>query len=278
MGDFTSNLRNRVSIKGPKEGYCVICGSYGKLSKDHVPPKKCNNLKDHELKPFGATRPQKKGTTSQGGTHFRTLCSKCNSEKLGLEYDPELVNLSNDITSTVLSVKEKNLILPEHIVSFVKPQRLARSVIGHLLAAASVNETKENLISYPMPDALRKYFLDSTLPLPPELHIYYWVYPSRKQVVIKGAGKMTMYSTKDLVLGHIIKFLPLAFWVIWEKPKSFKPSLYQLVPQRDMRIDDLNQMRINLKEIPALDFPEAPNDNELIMMDTKTTSVALPKN
>ncbi len=277
MGSYTEKLKSRVLNKGLKIGFCVICGVHGKLSRDHVPPRMCNNLTDYELKTFPFPESQKrKGATSQGGTHFRTLCKKCNSERLGLKYDPDLVNLSNEITGLVLGAKNKIIVLPKSIYSLIKPQRVARSIVGHVLSAVSVKETKDGLISAPLPDALREYFLDDSLSLPPKLHIYYWVYPSRKQVIIKGAGKISMHGG-GVVLGHIIKFLPLGFWLIWEKPNNFNTNLHELVPQRDMGIDETYKMPINLYEIPVLNFPEAPADHEAVFVDSHSSSIGLPK-
>lgn len=278
MGNYTKNLRERVLIKGPEIGFCVICGEKGKLTKDHVPPKNCNNLSNYDLKAFlDFENSGGKGANSQGGTHFRTLCQKCNNERLGLQYDPSLVDLSNEITLLVMGTKNRIISLPEFLYPFVKPQRLARSVIGHTLAAIAVDETKKGLISAPIPNALRDYFLDDALPLPDRLDIYYWMYPSRRQVVIKGAGKISMFAGPDAVVGHIIKFLPLGFWLIWDKPNKFKANLNKLVPNKDMGLDEVHQMVVSLRDIPPLDFPEAPADHEAILLNANSISVGSPK-
>ncbi|MBL4851253.1 MAG: hypothetical protein JKY90_03090 [Gammaproteobacteria bacterium] len=68
MGNFSNNLGQRVLNRGQGKGHCVICGVYGELSRDHIPPKKCNNLNDVELKallPSGNSA--RVATTSQGG-------------------------------------------------------------------------------------------------------------------------------------------------------------------------------------------------------------------
>jgi len=278
MGKFSKNLRERVLNKGPIFGTCVICGNEGKLTRDHVPPKNCNNLTDYELKIFlDFENMNGKGTTSQGGTHFRTLCSECNSDRLGLQYDPFLVDLSNEITSLVMGAKNKVISLPNFIYPFVKPQRLARSIVGHVLSAVAVEETKTGLLSAPFPDALRSYFLDESSPLPNKLDIYYWVYPSRKQIIIKGSGKVLIFGDRGTVIGHIIKFLPLGFWLIWDKPKKYYVNAHKLIPLKNMGIDEVHQMPISLGEIPLLNFPEAPEYHEAILLNTKYSSIGSPK-
>lgn len=65
-------------------GICHICGKYGKLSKEHVPPKSSfNNMRSISVNFEQAitlgpdTMP--KGPVHQGGIFFYTLCEKCNS-------------------------------------------------------------------------------------------------------------------------------------------------------------------------------------------------------
>ena len=279
MGKFTSQLHKRVINRGPAEGFCVICGVFGKLTRDHVPPQGCNNAADIILRTFPqtyATGQQGRWTSSQGGTHFRTLCEKCNSYLLGTKYDPELVKLSNSVTNIAVSAHNGMIVLPSDFTVILKPQRIARAIVGHVLAANAVEETKAGIVSAPFPDLLRKYFLDETEALPREVDIYYWLYPSRRQVVIKGAAKMST-ERKEIILGHILKFLPLGFWILWEKPDGISFRLPALVHDKGMGIDDMNEIRFVLSAIPPLDFPEAPADDEVVLMHDESTSVGMPR-
>lgn len=242
MGNFSKSISERILHKGPESGFCVICGEYGKLTRDHVPPKKCNNLNDVEIKAFLPNEESARvGTTSQGGTHFRTLCKKCNSERLGIEYDPSLVKFSNEITALVLGAKRKHISLPQHIYPIITPQRIARSVVGHVLAAIAVEESKSGLMKSPMSDSLREYFLNSALPMPSSLEIFYWIYPSRKQIVIKGMGKGQFGTDAGAVIGHVFKFLPLGFWLVWDRPKKIRMNIPSLVMNKSMGLDERAQ-------------------------------------
>lgn len=263
--------------RGPNIGHCVICGIHGKLSRDHVPPKACNNLNDVELKTLHPTKEHSnRGTTSQGGSHYKTLCNKCNSTELGINYDPSLVDLSNEITSLVIGAKNKNISLPKKIYPFIRPQKIARSIVGHCLAAIAIEESKTGLISTPIGDTLRKYFLDPSAPLPEELDIYYWPYPSNQQVIIKNIGKSSIHHS-GIIFGHIIKFLPLGFWLVWNKPHSIQLNINQLVPNKSMGIDEVQQIEIDLYNIPNFDFPEAPMDHEIVAFNDNYSVVANQK-
>lgn len=278
MGKYSQNLKRRVQNKGPEEGFCVICGEHGKLSRDHVPPKKCNNASDRELKTLLPSEEYSKvGTTSQGGTHYRTLCKTCNSDRLGLRYDPELIKLSNEITGIVKSVHEKTLSLPEAIYPFVKPARLSRCIVGHVLASGSVPQTKSGPFESEFYTELREYFLDQDKQLPDSVEIFYWTYPSNKQVIIRSMG-VSSIKGDGTIIGDLIKFLPLGFWIVWKRPKTITINLPQLTYYRDYQIDDLCQLPIDLKKIKRLDFPERPEDHEMIAINNEFTSISTPKN
>lgn len=267
----------KISNKGPREGYCVICGIHGELTRDHVPPKKCNNLNNTELMLLQSRYTKTaRGTISQGGTHFKTLCGKCNNERLGIQYDPSLIELSNTITSLVLGAKRKRIQLPKKIFPIITPQRIARAVVGHILAAVVVEETKSELISSPMLDALRKYFLDQTLPLPEEMEIYYWPYPYKEQVLIKGFGKFDI-RTKHGIIGDIFKFLPLGFLLTWEKPDSINVNIPVLLRNKKMGIDEQEKIEIDLYNHPPHDFPEAAKGWEISFLNDNHAFIGIPQ-
>jgi 5-methylcytosine-specific restriction endonuclease McrA len=131
MGKYSDKLNERVRVKGRLHGFCQICGFERKLSRDHVPPKKCNNLTDHDLSVLPLPSQYKiKSQPSQGGTHFKTICEECNNGTLGTEYDPELIKLTNEITSTVSAIGQRIIPIRRVIYLNIKPQRIARSIIG----------------------------------------------------------------------------------------------------------------------------------------------------
>ncbi|MCH8059491.1 MAG: hypothetical protein IIA11_03425 [Proteobacteria bacterium] len=166
--------------------------------------------------------------------------------------------------------------MPNEITVVLRPQKIARAVVGHLLAANAVEEAKTGIVSAPFPDALRRYFLNDEEALPDNIDIYWWIYPYRRQVVIKGAGKMTMKGG-GTIFGHILKFLPLGFWVLWERPAHVSLQVPTLVPDKRMGIDEVAQTSIALNSPPPLDFPEAPMDDEATLMHAESTSVGTPR-
>jgi hypothetical protein len=209
------------------------------------------------------------GTTSQGGTHYRTLCETCNNTLLGSYYDPSLVSLSNEITSLSLGAKRKTVSLPRKIYPFIRPQRVARSVVGHTLAGLAVNETRKGLLDSPINSCLREYFLDESAGFPIDLEIYYWLYPSRKQVLVKNMGKSIIAVTnkREVIFGHVFKFLPLGFWLVWKGSSQESGLVKRLVEDKKMPLDEVKQIEIDLYNIPPLDFPEVPVGDDIIALN-----------
>lgn len=144
---------------GPKEGRCNLCGSIGPLTEDHVPPKGCvaprpaiianildrRNRRDRELP----------GIKAKHGVVFRTLCSKCNSERLGAEFDPELASMSNQVVTLI----DIPLYIPSASVIRVRPQRVARAVLGHLMAVGL-----DRYDGGEMTQGVREYILETSAP------------------------------------------------------------------------------------------------------------------
>lgn len=248
------------------KGYCSICGEFGELSQDHVPPKGSANLSrvaittlaDH----MGTSR-SGRPVLSESGVRFKTLCSYCNSTRLGRWYDPELKRISSGVTR-VLSASAF-LSLPETVTISAKPQRVARAVVGHLLAAVPAELTTQPPSDAAMPRALREYFLNPCAPLPDAVSIYYWTYPSRRVVIARGITK-TNIRFSPLIIGDILKFYPLGYWLVWDPPPAQRGPLSPLLVNRAEGIDSEVDLPIRFRHQPPLDFPEAPGPDEATFM------------
>jgi hypothetical protein len=248
-----SILQDKVITRGAQEGYCRICKQYRELTRDHVPPKGSIKVSPVELRTLGQDK-NTKPVISQDGTNFRTICSKCNNTFLGTEYDPELNKISKKIGSLIKS----SLLLPSQISIAVKPQRLARAIIGHILASnyhPAASDIKENL---PFPEALREYFLDRNAFLSKKINIYYWFYPGHREVILHGAAMgFWKFSERPLIFS-LIKFFPIAYWITWEEPQDLKINAPTLLQDRNIGIDQVEEIQIKLSNFPRLDFPEHP--------------------
>ncbi len=274
-------LNDRVLIKGEKQGYCRICKQYGYLTHDHVPPKGSITIRPVALRTLAQDK-EIKPVIAQGGASFRTLCSNCNNNLLGKQYDPELNKVSKEVGSLVNKISDlsyQGFSLPPKVEIDIKPQRLARAVIGHLLASNYHPNQRDIKHHVPSSEELRNFFLDQNAALPDNFNIYYWFYPGNRQVLIREAA-MSFYSDnrKPLIFG-LIKFAPIAYMLTINEPKNCKPNAPDLFSNRNIGIDNTEKIQINLDSYPRLDSPETPNDDDknIIFFDPQLTSIATKK-
>ncbi|MDJ0569164.1 MAG: hypothetical protein QNJ53_08950 [Pleurocapsa sp. MO_192.B19] len=284
MSNHSKNfLNNRVLIKGEKQGYCRICKQYGDLTHDHIPPKGSITISPVALRTLAQNK-EIKSVIAQGGASFRTLCSNCNNNLLGKQYDPELNKVSKEVGSLVNKISDlsyRGFSLPPKVEIDIKPQRLARAVIGHLLASNYHPTQSESDIKKHVPSSeeLRNFFLDQNVALPENFNIYYWFYPGNRQVLIREAF-MSFYShNREPLIFGLIKFAPIAYMLTRDEPKNCKPNALNLFSNRNIGIDNTEKIQINLDSYPRLDSPEAPNDDDknIIFFDPQLTSIATKK-
>jgi hypothetical protein len=246
-------------------GECNICDDYGKLTEDHVPPKGSTKVKKVKMlsihDALGVDRNEVKGRYSQNGVKFQTLCHNCNNKILGLNYDPHL----NFFSSEVIQYLSSGLQLP-HIINITsKPNLIARSVIGHMLAVDTGRSNKSKVISN-----LARYFLNPSYQLPKGIDIYYWVYPHKQQVLVRDAALVC-----PLVSFMLMKYFPLAFMLTIDAPKP--KHLYSLNPLLSSNPDQERNIPVSLSIIPPARFPEAPDTNGAVLYG-QAAMMALPKN
>jgi hypothetical protein len=285
VGEFTKNLRGRTGmIGGKKIGYCVICGKHGKLSTDHVPPKGCITITDVELQTITAEYDeglrQDRKLTVQGGIKFRTLCGECNNGRLGTRYDPHLKNFVDKIIGQLQWTATRIVHAPPIIHADINSHAVAKALIGHLLASHSFVETETRHEDIGASNSLRDYFLEKRASFPKEWQIFCWPYTSRRQIIIKHLGVMDTSmreQNEKSVYGHILKFMPLAFWFVYNKSPNFQIPGIDITPVVEWGSDNLETVALDLRKVPRIHFPENPTGNFVVLFNNEQTSVALPK-
>lgn len=250
----------RVITKGARIGPCNICGIVGALTEDHVPPKGVSRLSQvvmlNIIDLLNVEKPQKKsGRISQNGVKFRTLCGKCNNERLGIHYDPTLISFTQEIRSYL----ESALYLPPTILVSSKVNRLIRSIVGHLLANG-VNQHRAGTLM----DELTTYFLDESASFPKGLKLYCWLYPYNDQVIVKGAA-MSLHYWNSFAVIMLLKFYPLSFLFVSDEPNEWRLPYTRLDSLLTSAIDDDATVRIGFTQVPPQRWPEAPSDTSMVM-------------
>lgn len=271
MGNFSKRINDQFSNKGPDVGFCAICRVNGALTRDHVPPKNCGNIKNaiiREVFPDNDNSYKRK-VNSQGGLHFKTICSSCNNTLLGTNYDPALSRVVKEVEAYITKASESRFTLPTRQFFDYQPNKFIRSVLGHLLAANAISDVKRNDnidAVAPLDAELRVYVLDQTRILPTNISIYYWFYPYKRRVIIKH-GLMGMLGSGDpnTIYGHVFKFFPFGFWVV--RDESINITSHIKLPKFNLdtssEIEANSRLLINFSSIPKPNFPEVSTDNQI---------------
>lgn len=246
--------------RGPKEGQCNICGEYGELTEDHTPPKGADRITQvemhHIVNMVSAERPGSRGRISQNGVKFRTLCKKCNNELLGANYDVAF----NDFSHKVSSYLTSQLRLPKVMYIKAKPQKIARSLFGHLSAIGV-----ERYLKGPHTEDMKGWFQDESRNMPDYINIHYWVFPYKTQVPVRDAALRNL-QVNDVALIWLMKFFPISFLMIWNNPEGYDyPQFPNFSAYRTLGADEETDMPINLNVVPHERWPEAPEDHSFLV-------------
>lgn len=282
MGGYSENLNAWAGFSGKKGlGYCAICGKHGSLTHDHVPPKGCIQVADAVLTrlTMGHNVRRQPGSSIyiQGGLKFKTLCVRCNSQLLGLGFDPELKHFVDSMRVGLQKIS-MNVVLPRIVQLEADMHLIARSVIGHILAAHSVPDTETPRENIGASEVLRQYFLDPTAAFPQDWRLYCWPYLSRKQVILRHAAWLdtALSNAGDkTVYGHVLKFLPFGFWLVYRQPTDFFIDGLEITPAG---APDAQRVPVsfNLRHAPHLLYPENPSDQKIMLFADDQSSVAMP--
>lgn len=232
------------------------------MSWDHVPPKGGIELTPVRMQSIldlmtGDTE-RPKQLISQNGMKFRTICRSCNS-LLGTKYDPTL----NEFAISVGHYLNTALELPDQVSHLVKPQRLMKAILGHLLAA------KVEIENTTFDQEARKYVLDESAHLPSDINIFYWPYPYECSVTIRDFGMFTPRGTFNKpAIFQTMKYFPIAY--LCSDVKEYA-GLACLSWYREMGLDDEIEIPINLKQTFDQHWPEAAEGNNIFFGGASAT-------
>lgn len=267
----------KIKIRGPEIGYCNICERYEKLTEDHVPPNGSAKIGAVEIRTLSEyfSRENTLFHISQKGLLIRSICATCNNKRLGEFYDPYLNEISHSVKKLVKARSDRRLIWPNKIRLTITPQRVARAIVGHLLAGSLSEDELNTPIKAPMPDGLRTYFLDESAAFPEQLEIYYWLYLSNVQKILKTFA-VAIPGNRQPIISEILKFFPLAYWLVWDKPASIKINL-PILTKKTITLDETDEIEIDFQNIPHTNWPENPDDNMIILYRDDGTKIASQK-
>ena len=187
----------------PEIDFCNICGEKRKLTEDHVPPKFWHNSsqKRYSIAFSTGDPPQAKNLFPWKANHgitYKSICQECNSW-LGSEADKEMKVVCDAVHKQLHSK-----IFLRYASVEIKVNRVARSVVGHMLAAKNFFD-----VECTIDEKLRAYVLDKTA-LPPE-NMYLYYYPYEYDYIVVARDLISGAAGLESAMLSMISSYPLAF-------------------------------------------------------------------
>ena len=254
-----------ADVRGAESGLCNICGDHGPLTKDHTPPKGYARavpvLIDDIISHIGTTRARAHERTikSSDGVKFRSLCERCNRDLLGTIYDPGLIELGERVHRLLTT----DVCIPRLSSVLVRPQRVMKSVMGHLCAQGVDRYAKGART-----ELVRDYLTDPQATAAGLFRMHYWLYPFKSRVLIKDSAIGTIFTKADAMSEFwLMKSYPLAFAITWNVDFEFEDVKLRNFDQfMSYNIDQEGDLELDLRDVPPELFPEAPQGHNILLL------------
>lgn len=258
-----------------RKGRCQICGSVGLLTDDHVPPRSMTPATDMDVRTMVAalSSPKPSGRPAFTSVEFRTLCATCNSTLLGQRYDPALKRFCDSVSLWVRSA-DAGIILPDVATFRCVPGAVARAIVGHVLAADPEAPSAATARTGTTIDAMRGYFLDPSSDSD-GFELYLWPFPSRGHRIVRGVAVSNVFGRYEgPIVGDILKFYPLSWWVVGGRSESTTISMSRF-PLLSVDAGE-HSVSLRFRPAPPPDWPEHPGPGDVLLFGEQHTSFAKP--
>lgn len=265
-------ITDRINYNRILNGYCLICKQYGKLTKDHVPPKGSVTITKREQRTISESHPDNfdnvKGLPTFRASTFKTICRDCNSTLLS-QFDSEICTVTKSITSKV----KDYFILANQIYPYIEvpfdAKKFTRGMIGHILSASSIkaclNPISENHLFSP----LRDYVSGKVTTFEDTHDIYYWFYPHATHISAQG---LAFFNEGHICECLLLYFFPIAFLITLKGQGTFPAHALKLNLS-----DDKLRFNMSLNNIPFSSFPFIElKGNQMLLFNDEFTCISYP--
>lgn len=223
---------------GRQHGPCQLCQRDAKLYIDRVPPKGSPRLSQAEIARIAHVL-QVPPATPRRPLHlprtYRTLCTDCKHQRLGVHYDSALMDATSQVSRALATLTTP----PATLTITLNPGAVTRAVLAHSLAANHQHQSDT------LTAQLSAFILNDDAAFPTELDLYCWIYPYPQ--------RLRHHETGTCVWA--LKYFPLGFLATWQQP----PPVQNLANLTDYS-GDANTRRVTLllplTNLPPADFPE----------------------
>lgn len=272
MGNYSKNISERIKNVRIKEGYCLICGSYGELTMDHVPPKGAITIskieQKHIFELLEGDNKKIKGVVSQNGSRFKTICAICNNDVIG-KNDMEVSSVIKELNIKIKSYFYNPRSIYNSISVPFNPIRFCRAMIGHILSATTVNHCKYPPVNSSYFRPLQNFVLGDDNAIKNTHDIYYWFYPHRMHI----SSKMVAFRNQgNSCILSVLSFFPIAFLLTEKNMGIFPAQAKKLTFQDTHIIMELSARNINYSSFPFIAF----ENEEILLTNSDMCIVSYP--
>lgn len=258
---------------------CNICGKTSDLTWDHVPPKFCFNSERAKYNSLLEIGKENSYThIAQNGIKYRSICSKCNNNLLGSDYDKEYKKLVDILYELYTTPGE----IGQYVeIEGINVNKISRAIVGHFLAA------RNEYIEGKAENELREYFLNPNLKPPKDFQLLYYVYIYNTIMIIRDVAPKKFgkeeYSIPEGLISCINTF-PMAFILVHNCDNKVElDDMFQLCTNDinevvNIRIDLLSYMYPNKVVLRDPYWPCNISDDEtgtsmMLVNDNSNSSV-----
>ncbi len=232
-----------MARRRPIEGYCAICGTYGQLTFEHVPPEKAFNdkpvvmLADEEAMRL-APDERAKGPLQRRGMGEYTLCGRCNN-KTGHWYGGAFVDWciqGMDILRRAGG--QPTLIYPHHIY----PLRVFKQIITMFFSANHENLRRHGELVRFVLDKERRY-------LAPTYRVFVYYNNVGRARFSKFSGVLDIEKGTSVLMSEIT-FPPFGYVLTLESPPP-DPRLIEITHFARSDYDTRLSLPLRLPVLPT---------------------------
>lgn len=226
-------------------GTCHICGTYGPLSYEHVPPEAAFNDRPvmayagAEMLKHGLDLGAARGTILQRGFGAYTLCGRCNSIT-GHRYAPYFIDWAYQGMLILMRSGGKPTLI---YMNYLRPLPILKQIATMFF---SVN-TAEFRLAHPylvefVLNRDRKY-------LPPDLRFYAY-YVTTRSMRLSGVSGSVDVNTGQIIVMSEIAFLPFGFVLTFDSAPP-DPRLVDITHFARYDYYDVGAFDIKLPTLPT---------------------------
>lgn len=237
----------RTLFNSPVRGYCRICGKFGELTADHIPPKSCFNSEPvYVILPYHAKIDK--------GLKIKSICANCNTTLLGSNYDNEIKKFTSQITSHLTIFNSNNVTEFHKGRITIDKEKVLRGILGHILACYGTQEELQQEIDLSQDcytNRMRRYVLGEDNGFYKEIRTIFWIHPYDSIRVVPSVAMLNIYKKNWTACGSLLSFNPIGIFIIDAK----NTFLNEIKKFNELTIDGKTNMSIDLSLKNEEDYP-----------------------